>query len=194
MGFNLVSLILLLPIVWQMQRSPGATWWTWHGWQAWLGNVLALAAVAGFFASLRHYDGSEFLGLRQVRAVPDTSGETGALDDREEFRLSPFHRYVRHPWYFFSLVLIWTRDMNGALLVSALLLTLYFAVGSRLEEKKLIAYHGEAYRRYLRLVPGIFPLPWKSLSKAEAAALIAAANKEKEDACRFVAGNTRPGV
>ena len=36
MAFNLVSLILLLPILWQMQRDPGPLWWAWHGWQAWL--------------------------------------------------------------------------------------------------------------------------------------------------------------
>lgn len=194
MGFNLVSLILLLPIVWQMYRAAGAVWWTWRGWQAWLANGLALAALAGFVASLCHYDGKEFLGLRQMRAAPDTSDATGALEDREAFRLSPYHRYVRHPWYFFSLLLIWTRDMNDAMLVSAVLLTLYFLVGSRLEERKLIAYHGDVYRRYRQRVPGLIPLPGKSLSKAEAAELIAMAHTEKKDARRFAAGDTRSGV
>lgn len=199
-GFNVVSLVLLLPILWQMQRNPGPTWWAWHGWAAWLGNGLALAAIAGFVVSLRHYDGKEFLGLRQMQATRSKSGPIDAIgtiptiDDKEEFRISPFHRYVRHPWYFFSLILIWTRDMNGATLVSATLLTLYFVAGSLLEERKLIAQHGDAYRRYAQRVPGLVPLPWKSLSQEEATALLATAKEGKEDVSCLVAGNTRPGV
>lgn len=188
-GFNFVSLVLLLPILWQMQRHPGPLWWAWHGWAAWLGNGLALAAIGGFIVSLRHYDGQEFLGLAQLRAAREMT-----IDGSEQFRISPFHRVVRHPWYSFSLVIIWTRDMNEAMVVSAVLLTLYFVIGSRLEEKKLIACHGDVYRRYARLVPGLIPRPWKLLSAAEAAALIATARERKEDACRFVAGNTESGV
>jgi hypothetical protein len=44
-------------------------------------------------------------------------------------------------------------------------LTLYFIVGSRLEEQKLIRYHGEIYRR--ERVPGLVPLPWKFLRDAD---------------------------
>ena len=176
MAFNLVSMILLLPILWQMQRDPGRLFWAWHGGQAWLANGLALAALAGFAASLRHYDGSEFLGVRQMQG---SRGSVEGIEDTQEFRLSPFHRHVRHPWYFFSLILIWTRDMNGAMLVSAALLTLYFVVGSHLEERKLIAFHGDVYRRYMQRVPGLIPLPWRSLSPAEAAALLATAKEEK---------------
>ena len=186
-AFNLVSLVLLLPILWQMNRDPGPVWWTWYGWEAWLANALALAAIAGFAVSLRHYDGQEFLGLRQMQTDKSDFGDAAAIEDHEEFRISPFHRHVRHPWYFFSLVLIWTRDMNGAMLASAVLLTLYFIVGSRLEERKLMTFHGDVYRRYVRRVPGLIPLPWKSLSKAEAAALIATAKERKKDVSRFAA-------
>ncbi|CAG0999038.1 partial methanethiol S-methyltransferase, partial [Rhodocyclaceae bacterium] len=58
-------------------------------------------------------------------------------------------------------------DMNGAWLVSTLAITLYFVIGSWLEEKKLLALHGDAYRRYREKVPGLVPLPWKRLSRAE---------------------------
>jgi protein-S-isoprenylcysteine O-methyltransferase Ste14 len=62
--------------------------------------------------------------------------------------------------------------MSAAMLLSALVMTAYFIVGSRMEERKLIAYHGERYRRYMAKVAGLVPLPWKTISKAEAFALV----------------------
>lgn len=167
MGFNVLAVLFLLPILGVMARDPGVLWWSWQGAAAWLQGVLTLAAIGGFVISLRWYDGQEFLGVRQWRS------HSRSIADQEAFRLSPLHRYVRHPWYFLSLVLIWTRDMSSAMLLSAVLLTLYLWLGSRLEEKKLIEYHGDVYRRYMKRVPGLVPLPGKSLSAAEAATLLA---------------------
>jgi protein-S-isoprenylcysteine O-methyltransferase Ste14 len=167
MSFNVLAVLLLLPILWLMGRDPGALWWGWYGAAAWLQGVLTLAALGGFAISLRWYDGGEFLGVRQWRS------QARSIADQEAFRLSPMHRYVRHPWYFLSLVLIWTRDMSSAMLLSAVLLTFYLLLGSRLEEMKLIEYHGEVYRRYMKRVPGLVPLPGKTLSVAEAAELVA---------------------
>lgn len=164
LAFNAVSLVALLPVLWLVYGAEAAWLWQWHGGWAWLANGLAAAALVGFAVSSRSYDMDEFLGLRQLK-------EHGA-DDRQRFTLSAFHRFVRHPWYALGLVLIWTRDMNGPLLVSAAAITLYFVIGSRLEERKLVAHFGDAYRRYMEKVPGLVPLPWKWLTRAEAAALM----------------------
>jgi len=169
LGFNGLALIMLLPILWQMLRHPGPTLWTWQGPGAWVSNVLAMAAVLAFIRSLKHYDTQEFIGWRQW------TSRTRRVEDQEVFHLSPFHRHVRHPWYFFGLILIWTRDMNLAMLISGVMMTIYFIVGSRLEEAKLLIYHGEVYREYMKRVPGLIPLPWKSLTAQEAAALVKAA-------------------
>jgi len=127
-------------------------------------NGLALLALACFFVSTRAYDMGEFLGTRQLREH--------VSDDHQTFTLSGFHRFVRHPWYCIGLVLIWTRNMNESLLVSSLALTAYFLVGSILEERKLVARYGDAYREYMARVPGLIPVPWKFLSTAEANALM----------------------
>lgn len=164
--FNALSLLLLLPILWLMYRTPGPVLWRWDGAAAWLANGMALFALLGFLRSLKYYDTGEFLGLSQWRS------HTRRVEDQEHFHLSPFHRFVRHPWYFFGLILIWTRDMNASFLLSSMMMTLYFIIGSRLEEKKLLVYHGEVYRRYMARVPGLMPLPWKSLSKKDAAELV----------------------
>lgn len=74
-----------------------------------------------------------------------------------------------------GLVLVWTRDMDPAFLTTAVMITLYFLLGSRLEERKLLVYHGEIYRQYRQLVPSLIPLPWKYLSREKARMLVAAA-------------------
>jgi protein-S-isoprenylcysteine O-methyltransferase Ste14 len=162
LAYNLIAAVTALPLVWLIYATPGGWLWRWTGAWAWLADGLALVAVGVLLLSSRHYDMDEFLGLRQIRdgaAQPDRPGG---------FSLSPFHRYVRHPWYCCGLVLVWTRDMNPALLLSALAITVYFVIGSRLEERKLIALHGDVYRRYMARVPGLLPLPWKYLRRAEA--------------------------
>ena len=77
---------------------------------------------------------------------------------------------MRHPWYFFGLVLLWTRDMSATTLLTSVLVTLYFVIGSRMEERKLLVYHGDAYRRYMARVPALIPRPWKTLTREEAEA------------------------
>ena len=166
LAFNLLASLLILPILWLTYHDPWPTLWRWQGAAAWLSNGLALSALFGFWLSLRSYDMQEFLGLRQLQR------NNRKVEDQEHFHLSPFHRYVRHPWYFFGLVLVWTRDMNEATLLSGVFITLYFAIGSRMEERKLLVYHGDAYRRYMARIPGLIPLPWKSLSAMEAKALV----------------------
>jgi protein-S-isoprenylcysteine O-methyltransferase Ste14 len=166
LGFNTIAVLGLLPILWLLYSYPGPVVWSWSGTSAYIANGLALAGVAGFFSTLRDYDGGEFLGVRQWR------NQTRSVEDQECFHLTSAHRFVRHPWYFFSLVILWTRDMSEAMLLSALVMTAYFIVGSKLEERKLIAYHGERYRRYMGKVAGLVPMPWKTISKAEALALV----------------------
>ncbi|WP_041673745.1 methyltransferase family protein [Sulfuricella denitrificans] len=174
LSYNILAAIMLLPILWLMVRNPGPALWAWQSMGAWLANGLTLAALFGFVKSLNYYDTQEFLGLRQWKS------RTQRVEDQEGFHLSPLHRYVRHPWYSFGLVLIWTRDMNAAMLLSGMMMTAYFIIGSRLEEKKLVVYHGDAYRCYMERVPGLIPLPWKSLTAKEAAALVSAAERSPE--------------
>lgn len=156
--YNTVALVTLVPVLALMASTPGPWLWRWHGAWGWLADALALCALAGFVWSARYYDLGEFAGLR--RACADGPA-TGGL------RISPLHRHVRHPWYSLGLVLIWTRDMDAAWLVSALAITAYLVVGSRLEERKLVAEFGEAYRAYQRRVPGLVPRPWRRLTPAE---------------------------
>jgi len=164
--FNAVAIAFIVPPLTMTYLFHGEWLWQWKGIGEWLANGVALLAVAGFVWSLRFYDNGEFFGTKQWRE------RSRAVEDQEQLHISPLHRFVRHPWYSLGLLLIWTRDMDLAFLVTAVMATLYFIVGSLLEERKLIVYHGEAYRRYREKVPGLVPLPWRWLDKQEAAELV----------------------
>jgi len=161
--YNAIAVVAALPILWLIKQADGPDLLHWSGPWHWLALSLSLAAGTGFIISLRAYDMREFVGLRQMHE------RSGDLREQAGFRISFFHRFVRHPWYFFALVILWTQDMHAAMLVSALALSAYFVIGTRFEEHKLIAAYGERYRRYMARVPALLPLPWKFLTKEEAA-------------------------
>ncbi|ALP53072.1 hypothetical protein Tel_07835 [Candidatus Tenderia electrophaga] len=161
LAYNLVALLTLVPIAWIHLTYPAATVWQWQGVAAVLTDALALAALLGFAWSLKYYDMAAFTGVRAClrRDVRMT---------QERLTLSPLHRWVRHPWYLFAIVMVWSRDQNTLSLISTIMVTLYFFIGAKLEERKLRREFGAAYAEYMQRVPGIIPLPWRRLSAAEA--------------------------
>lgn len=65
--------------------------------------------------------------------------------------------------------------MDEARLVSTQCITLYLWLGSLLEERKLLAFHGAVYADYRRRVAGLVPWPGRILRREEARALEARA-------------------
>lgn len=165
MLYNIISVITILPALYLLYFFPGPMLWQWHGIAQIMTNGIALLAIVGFLISTRYYDGAAFLGLK-----PNLSETVGTPDDN--FTLSPFHRYVRHPWYFFGLLLIWTRDMSTGWFITCTLGTIYLYLGAKWEEKKLCVELGNRYKTYCEKVPGIIPLPWRHLTKEQARELI----------------------
>jgi len=164
--FNIAAVILSMPLLVVMYLYPGETLWQWQGYGFYFTSGLAILSILGFIVSLQYYDLSEFWGIRQLQE------KNVSIHDQENFHISPLHRYVRHPWYFFALVIIWTRDVSSVQFLVYSLVSAYFLFGSILEERKLVAYHGEVYRKYQQKVAGIFPLPWKILSAKQAELLL----------------------
>ncbi len=99
---------------------------------------------------INHFD---LFGLRQVWFV---------LRD-QPYRSLRFvepgpYRLVRHPLYVGWLFAFWsTPRMTGAHLVFAIMTTAYILVAIQLEERDLVAEHGEAYESYRRRVPMLVP-------------------------------------
>jgi len=164
--FNILSMILFVPLVMLLVLYPGEMLWQWSGWKALIANSMAFAAAIAFYLSLADYNMNEFFGINLSKL------RINALPKQEQFYIGRFHLYVRHPWYFFLLVILWTRDMTTYQLLAAIMITLYLIIGSYLEEKKLIHCFGNSYRLYQKKVPGLIPLPWKCLSREEADQLV----------------------
>lgn len=165
--YNLLAIILLIPLLWFMHQTPGPLIWQWSGLLAWLMRGFTVAAILGFIWSLKSYDNMVFLGWTQWRNRH--TAETA--EESEQLHISTLHRFVRHPWYFFVLVILWTQNLHLAQLLVYGLITIYLVIGSRIEERKLIVHYGQVYKEYCQQVPGLIPLPWRWLNKEEATRL-----------------------
>jgi protein-S-isoprenylcysteine O-methyltransferase Ste14 len=117
---------------------------------------IQLLGLIGLGVSLLQTDVLRFLGisqfLRYLRGEPE-------VDQKPVLVTSGTYRVVRHPLYFFSLLLIWfTPIMTLSMLLFNLVATAYFWIGSGYEEKRLAAAFGDRYEAYRKRVPRLIPI------------------------------------
>lgn len=153
--FVLVASLLLMLLYWQWRPLPDPVWHVgneivamilqvlfWFGW--------AVVLFATFL--INHFD---LFGLRQIWLNLQSKPYTHL-----PFRVTSFYRVIRHPLMFGFIVAFWAAPtMSQGRLLFAIVTTAYILVAIRLEERDLIAYHGEKYVAYRRSVPALVPLP-----------------------------------
>jgi protein-S-isoprenylcysteine O-methyltransferase Ste14 len=89
-----------------------------------------------------------FAGLRQIFEQK----QTGPLVT------SGLYRYVRHPLYTFSLLILWlSPSMTWNTFVVYAALTFYILIGIIFEERKLLREFGEEYASYRSRTPMLVP-------------------------------------
>ena len=152
--YNIVSLLTLAPVLLYATQNGHVIWQV----PAPLVPVfigIQLIGVIGLLISVGQIDGQRFLGLRQVRAyfnndplpLPDESLQTDGL-----------YAYMRHPLYVFSLLVIWFMPtMTDTFLTLNIGITLYFLIGSRIEEQRMMTHYGDDYKHYREQVPWMLP-------------------------------------
>ena len=153
--FVLISGLLLWLLFWQWRPLPNVVW------QSELPVVqvtvatIYLAGWAVVFSSSFLIDHFDLFGLRQV-TLPLLGGEYTP----PQFSARWYYRWVRHPLMAGFLVTFWAAStMTQGRLLFAVVITLYICVGVRLEERDLIAEHGESYAAYQRKTSML--LPWR---------------------------------
>ncbi|MEW5960266.1 MAG: isoprenylcysteine carboxylmethyltransferase family protein [Chloroflexota bacterium] len=160
LAYNIFAGVTLLPLFPMLALLPDRMLYVAPAPWRWLLATGQLAALAGLGLAFLQTNPWHFLGLAQLLAPP--SDVNGSLVVRG------LYCRVRHPLYFFSLLLLWlTPAMTVNLLATYLLFTLYFYIGSIFEERRLVAEFGPAYREYQRLVPRLIPRPGRCYQETE---------------------------
>ena len=119
----------------------------------WLGiNILIqMASLWGLRLAFKRINIWTFVGVSQLPGQ-------GEQEAKEPFVTESIYRYMRHPLYFFSLLIIWLMPvMTVNILSFNIAATLYIFVGSIFEEQKLIKEFGSSYKIYQRETSRIFP-------------------------------------
>jgi protein-S-isoprenylcysteine O-methyltransferase Ste14 len=157
--FVFMTGIVLTLILWQWRPIPITVWNIQNDIAQLIINIIfwcgwGLLVFSSFL--INHF---ELFGLQQIwfnllkKPIP-----------KIKFKIPTLYKIVRHPIMLGVLIGIWaTPHMTVGHLVFTLTMTGYIIFGIRMEERDLIANHGERYLRYREQVPGLIP----SLRKKE---------------------------
>ncbi len=152
--YSIASGLALLALIFLWQPASQFLWHL-HGAGRWLSVCIAVAAIAGFIWGTRALGQFDPFGTLPLKAALG-----GACPPPVPFVARGPYRYVRHPLYFFMLVLIWsTPRLSTDQLLFNVLWTIWIIIGTRLEERDLIRDFGDTYRKYQLSVPMLLPLP-----------------------------------
>jgi protein-S-isoprenylcysteine O-methyltransferase Ste14 len=153
-AYSIVSGVTLLAVV-ILWRETGPTLGQLQGLFRWLARTAFLLAIVGFIWGVRSLGKLDAFGigliLRNLRGAGPP--KPMPLAARGPYRL------VRHPFYLFCLVMIWSSpDLTADRLLFDALWTAWIVAGTILEERDLVDEFGEKYREYQRTTPMLIPL------------------------------------
>lgn len=121
----------------------------------WVAHGIVFASLVGMIWSMRALRSFDMFGIQ-----PIVTHIRGSRVRTMPFTIRGPYRWVRHPLYFFVLVLIWCcPNLTTDRLVFNLLFTAWIVLGTYLEERDLVAEFGASYLDYQSRVPML--LPWK---------------------------------
>jgi protein-S-isoprenylcysteine O-methyltransferase Ste14 len=108
-------------------------------------------------------DHFHLFGLKQVWTYVG-----GHEPEPPSFQTPLLYRWVRHPLYLGFILAFWaTPRMTAGHLLFAGLTTGWMLLAIQLEERDLVRFHGQAYRRYRERVRMLIPIPRPGRSEAD---------------------------
>lgn len=146
------AVLILLVLFWQNSEQVLISL---QGISRWVAHGVFFASLLGMMWAMRALRSFDMFGIQPILARTRAS----------HVRAMPLtirgpYRWVRHPLYFFMLVLIWCcPDVTVDRLLLNVLFTVWIGFGTFLEERDLVAEFHETYHNYQRKVPML--IPWK---------------------------------
>jgi len=144
--------LLLLVIFWQDSESSIVVF---DGVSRLILQMSFILSFVGLLWSARSLHSFDIFGKNQILAQIH----------HKQLPVMPFtvrgpYRYVRHPFYFFMLMMIWScPDVSLDRLLFNSFWSIWIVVGTVLEERDLVVSFGVVYQDYQRKVPML--LPWR---------------------------------
>ena len=152
--YTIASSIALTAIVIFWQPSTTVLY-EFHGFPRWIARGFFLMAIAGMgwgVYALKNFDA--------FGRIPIRDHLNGKQQRSQKFTVYGPYQWVRHPLYFFVLLLIWScPDLTLDRFIFNFLWTIWIIIGTVLEEKDLLSDFGDDYRQYQSRVPML--IPWK---------------------------------
>ena len=153
--YVLFSTAALALLCWQWRPLPEVLWSAGDPVVAMALTGLSLFGFVIVLASSYLINHFELFGLQQVM-----HNMTGREAPPPVFRTPFLYKVVRHPLYLGFIIAFWvTPSMTVGHLLFAAATTAYIVIGALLEERDLVAFFGDDYRRYRERVSML--VPWR---------------------------------
>jgi protein-S-isoprenylcysteine O-methyltransferase Ste14 len=153
--FVLLASLILILLFWQWRPINAVVWEVGHPVARALLLTLSLAGFAIVLYSSALIDHFDLFGLRQVWLHLRRRAYA-----QHPFMERSLYRLVRHPLMLGFLIAFWSAPtMTVGHLLFALGTTGYILIGTRMEERDLVALHGEEYEAYRRRTAMLVPWP-----------------------------------
>jgi protein-S-isoprenylcysteine O-methyltransferase Ste14 len=154
--YNGLALVTLIPVAMYTYSIQTQPFFSWEGsWKVIQFLGLSISFLL-FLSGVWHYDVLQFFGIRQLKQ----SNSCSVLTENCELDTTGILGILRHPWYAGGIILVWSRDLDISAVITNLIITAYFVMGTFLEERKLAIQFGETYNAYQKRVSMYFPYKW----------------------------------
>lgn len=151
--YLLITSLFLGMLIAFWQPPPGYLWKMAGGLPSRILTGIALGGWGLVLLTTFLINHADLFGLRQVYLHV-----TGLPYTPVEFKTPALYRRVRHPMQLGVLIGLWfTPAMTASHLLLATGMTVYVLIGLIYEERDLVRYFGERYRRYQRGTPKLIP-------------------------------------
>lgn len=146
--YNLFAVVSLAPVLYLMISLPDKTLYQIPAPWSYLLRAGQGISVLLLFVTVLQTDALAFVGLRQLIEA----------EEKSNLVTSGFYRFVRHPIYTFSLLILWlSPSVTVNTFVVYIAFTAYFLIGAVFEERKLQREFGQKYASYKAVTPMLVP-------------------------------------